>query len=50
MYNVNREEAEERLNRRRARLSAYENKRLSILNTKSLNNNLTGSEEIEFEK
>jgi hypothetical protein len=49
-YLTSREEAEETLKRRKARLSNEENQRLYELNKKSLNNELTNSEEIEFDK
>lgn len=49
-YGGDRKEVEETLKRRKARLSPEENNRLSILNKRSLNNSLTDSEDIEFDK
>lgn len=49
-YGGDRKEVEETLKRRKARLSNEENQRLKELNRKSRINELTDSEEIEFDK
>jgi hypothetical protein len=49
-YGVDRKEAEETLTRRKARLSAKENKRLAKLTKKVRTNSQTDSEDIEWDK